>query len=98
MLLCEAAAYYKTKGKTLIDVLNEIYEKHGYYREKQISLILEGIEGKKRIDRMMESYRKSFPKEIAGAKLLTYIDYQDRIEYDIIKMIENHVKYLDQMY
>ncbi|ABS34122.1 phosphoglucomutase [Clostridium botulinum] len=85
MLLCEAAAYYKTKGKTLIDVLNEIYEKHGYYREKQISLILEGIEGKKRIDRMMESYRKSFPKEIAGAKLLTYIDYQDRIEYDIIK-------------
>lgn len=47
---------------------------------------------------MMESYRKSFPKEIAGAKLLTYIDYQDRIEYDIIKMIESHVEYLDQMY
>ncbi|EJO5348140.1 phospho-sugar mutase [Clostridium botulinum] len=84
MLLCEAAAYYKSKGKTLIDVLNEIYEKYGYYREKQISLILEGIEGKKRIDRMMKAYRENFPKQMAGVKLLSYIDYQDRIEYDII--------------
>lgn len=85
MLLCEAAAYYKTKGKTLIDVLNEIYKKYGYYREKQISLILEGIEGKNRIERMMKSYRETFPKEITGSKLLSYIDYQDRIEYDVIK-------------
>ncbi|KOR26447.1 phospho-sugar mutase [Clostridium sp. FAM 1755] len=85
MLLCEAAAYYKTKGKTLIDVLNEIYKKYGYYREKQISLILEGIEGKNRIERMMKSYRETFPKEITGTKLLSYIDYQDRIEYDVIK-------------
>ncbi|NFA61943.1 phospho-sugar mutase [Clostridium sporogenes] len=85
MLLCEAAAYYKTKGKTLIDVLNEIYKKYGYYREKQISLILEGVEGKNRIERMMKSYRETFPKEITGSKLLSYIDYQDRIEYDVIK-------------
>jgi len=85
MLLCEAAAYYKTKDKTLIDVLNEIYKKYGYYREKQISLILEGIEGKNRIERMMKSYRETFPKEITGTKLLSYIDYQDRIEYDVIK-------------
>ncbi|WP_251862192.1 phospho-sugar mutase [Clostridium sp. Marseille-Q2269] len=89
MLLCEAAAYYKTKGKTLIDVLNEIYKKHGYYREKQISLILEGLEGKNRIDRMMKAYRESFPKEIAGSKLLSYIDYKDRIEYDMVKNYRN---------
>jgi phosphoglucomutase len=68
MLLCEAAAYYKTKGKTLLDVLNEIFEKYGYYKEKQISLVLEGAEGKARIDRMMESYRKDFPQQIGNLK------------------------------
>ncbi|MCY6371420.1 phospho-sugar mutase [Clostridium ganghwense] len=75
MLLCEAAAYYKTKGKTLLDVLNEIFEKHGYYKEKQISLVLEGVEGKARIDRMMETYRKDFPKQIGNLKMSRYIDY-----------------------
>lgn len=75
MLLCEAAAYYKTKGKTLLDVLNEIFEKHGYYKEKQISLVLEGAEGKARIDRMMESYRKDFPQQIGNLKMSQYIDY-----------------------
>lgn len=75
MLLCEAAAYYKTKGKTLLDVLNEIFEKYGYYKEKQISLVLEGAEGKARIDRMMESYRKDFPQQIGNLKMSQYIDY-----------------------
>lgn len=75
MLLCEAAAYYKTKGKTLLDILNEIFEKHGYYKEKQISLVLEGAEGKARIDRMMESYRKDFPQQIGNLKMSQYIDY-----------------------
>ncbi|MCY6483393.1 phospho-sugar mutase [Clostridium aestuarii] len=75
MLLCEAAAYYKTKGKTLLDILNEVFQKHGYYKEKQISLVLEGIEGKKRIARMMEGYRKDFPKQIGKLKVSKFIDY-----------------------
>lgn len=75
MLLCEAVAYYKTKGKTLLDVLNEVFEKYGYYKEKQISLVLEGAEGKVRIDRMMESYRKDFPEQIGNLKMSQYIDY-----------------------
>lgn len=80
MLLCEAAAYYKTKSKTLLDVLNEIFEKYGYYKEKQISLVLEGAEGKARIDRMMESYRKDFPQEIGSLKMSKYIDYSEGYE------------------
>lgn len=84
MLLCEAAAYYKKMDKTLIDVLNDIYKKHGFYREKPIALILEGIEGKERIDRMMEVYRKDFPQEINGVKLTKYIDYKAGIEHDLI--------------
>lgn len=75
MFLCEAASYYKTKGKTLLDVLNDIYTKYGYYVEKQISIVLEGLEGKNRINRMMESYRKDFPKSIGNLKLTRSIDY-----------------------
>lgn len=83
MLLCEAAAYYKKCGKTLIDVLHDIYEEYGYYREKQISLILEGIEGQQRIKRMMEKYRDCFPRKLNNFDLVKYIDYRDKKVYDL---------------
>ncbi|MBU5592116.1 phospho-sugar mutase [Clostridium sp. MSJ-4] len=82
MLLCEAAAFYKTQGKTLIQVLNELYEKYGYYREKQISLVLEGVEGKARIERMMVEYRKEFLREVHGVKLEKYTDFKDRVLFN----------------
>lgn len=89
MLLCEAAAYYRTKGKTLIDVLEDIYKKHGYYKEKQISLVLEGVEGKARIERMMDIYRKSYLKEIGHMPLVKAIDYlkgyEDIPSSDVLK-------------
>ncbi|MBC2397722.1 phospho-sugar mutase [Clostridium tetanomorphum] len=83
MLLCEAAAYYKTLGKSLLDILNETYEELGYYREKLISLVLEGIEGQHRIGRMMEVYRKEFPKQIGEVKLVKYIDLEEGKEFDM---------------
>ncbi|MBU3111499.1 phospho-sugar mutase [Clostridium lacusfryxellense] len=83
MLLCEAAAYYKSKGKTLINILDEIYEEFGYYRENLISLVLEGIEGQERISRMMIEYRKDYLKTIGSAKLTKFIDYETEISYDI---------------
>jgi phosphoglucomutase len=88
MLLCEAAAYYKTQGKTLIDVLNEVYEEFGYYRENLISIVLEGIEGQDRIARMMVEYRKDNPKTIGSAKLVKYIDYDIQKSYDMINGTE----------
>ena len=83
MLLCEAAAYYKSKGKTLINILDEIYEEFGYYRENLISLVLEGIEGQERISRMMKEYRKDYLKTIGSAKLTKFIDYEAEKSYDI---------------
>jgi phosphoglucomutase len=88
MLLCEAAGYYKKQGKTLIDILNGIYEEFGYYRENLISIVLEGIEGQKRISRMMEEYRKDNPKTLGTAKLIKYIDYDIEKSYDIINGTE----------
>jgi len=83
MLLCEAAAYYKSKGKTLINILDEIYEEFGYYREDLVSLVLEGIEGQERISRMMIEYRKDYLKSIGTAKLTKFIDYEVEKSYDI---------------
>lgn len=77
MLLCEAAAYYKAQGKTLLDVRRELFEKYGYYKEKQISLVLEGVEGAGRIKRMMTSYRKNYLKAIGSMTLAEAIDYQE---------------------
>ncbi|SHH49506.1 phospho-sugar mutase [Clostridium grantii] len=75
MLLCEAAAYYKAQGKTLLQVREEIFQKLGYYKEKQISLVLEGVEGQNRISRMMETYREEYPTLIGAKKLAEAIDY-----------------------
>jgi phosphoglucomutase len=93
MMLVEAAAYYKKHGKNLIDVLEETYEEFGYYREAQISLVLEGIEGSKRISRMMEVYRIEYPTEIKDTSVVEYTDYKigknislvtgDELEVDI---------------
>ncbi|MCB2306796.1 phospho-sugar mutase [Clostridium estertheticum] len=88
MLLCEAAAYYKSKGKTLLDILNEIYIEFGYYRENLISLVLEGIEGQERISRMMVEYRKDYLLTIGSSKLTKFIDYEVEKSYDILNNAE----------
>ena len=75
MLLVEAAAFYKTQGKTLVDVLDGFYEKYGYYLDKTISIVLEGVAGAQRIKRMMEKYREIFAREIAGSEVVAITDY-----------------------
>ena len=77
LLIAEAAAYYKKQGKTLLDVLNEIYEKYGYFAEDEPNIILDGIEGAERIGRMMSSLRADLPKEVAGFTVDKVIDYKD---------------------
>ncbi|MCR5237389.1 MAG: phospho-sugar mutase [Lachnospiraceae bacterium] len=80
LLIAEAAAYYKKQGKTLLDVLNEIYEKYGYFAEDEPNIILDGIEGAERIGRMMSSLRADLPKEVAGLLVDKVIDYKDGYE------------------
>lgn len=63
MIICEMAAYFKERGKTLIDVLNEIYQKYGYYYDKTVSYTLKGLEGAERIASIMEQVRKMDVKD-----------------------------------
>ncbi len=76
MVLCEAAAYYKTKGKTLWDAMIDMYEKYGYYKEDVKSITLKGIEGLEKIKTIMETLRQELPKEIGAYPVQAMRDYQ----------------------
>lgn len=75
MMVAEAAAYYRKQGKTLWDVLQEIYAKYGFFAEDEPNIILEGIPGAQRIQRMMKWFRENIPTEVAGARVEKVIDY-----------------------
>lgn len=76
MALCEAAAYYRTQGKTLWDAMIDMYERCGYYKDAIQSITLKGIEGLAKIQEIMETLRKNPPAEIAGYKVLKARDYK----------------------
>lgn len=75
MLIAEMAGYYKKEGKTLLDVLEEIYKEYGYYKEKLVSIVLEGLEGSRRIGRIMDDFRKNPITSFGNIYLRNTIDY-----------------------
>ena len=76
MALCEAAAYYKTKGMNLWDAMIAMYDRYGYYKDDIQSITLKGIEGLAKIQEILETLRKNPPAEIAGYKVLKARDYK----------------------
>ena len=76
MALCEAAAYYKTQGKTLWDAMIEMYDQYGYYKDDIKSITLKGIEGLQKIQEIMDTLRKNPPAEFAGHKVVSARDYK----------------------
>ena len=81
MSLCEAAAYYKSKGITLWDQMMKIYEKYGFYKEDQVSIVLEGADGAEKIKSMMTNMRNNLPEKIGKYKVIEFKD----VELDEIK-------------
>ncbi len=75
MILSEAAAYYREKGLTLWDNMLKLYETYGYYKENQVSIVLEGADGAEKIKAMMEKVRNNPPKQIGKYKVLKFRDY-----------------------
>ena len=84
MALCEAAAYYKTQGKTLWDAMIEMYEQFGYYKDDIKAVTMKGIEGLQKIQDIMNSFRQNPPAEFAGHKVVAVRDYKA----DTIKNLE----------
>ena len=83
-LLCEMAAYEKSKGKTLFDKMIELYIQYGFYYEQLISITKKGMNGQQEIAKMMEGYRVNPPATINGSKVATLLDYELQVGINLL--------------
>jgi len=90
LLLAEAITYYKNQGKTLVDVLENLYAKFGWYIEDQVSLSLKGEEGSKRIKEIMEHFQQTPIDAFAGIKIVVKEDYRksERVEHGVVSKLD----------
>lgn len=84
MLICEMIAYYKTQGKNLYEVLNDIYEEYGFYNCLQKSFTCEGQSGMAQIANIMKSLREDFTDEMGGLKITRISDYKESVTREVI--------------
>jgi len=82
MLICEMASYYKEKGLTLVDAINALYEKYGYYKNGLLNFGFEGEDGMKTMNALMSGMREDGPKTIGGFKVIGTSDYKTSIRKD----------------
>jgi phosphoglucomutase len=83
-LICEMAAYYKSRGMSLYDGIMELYKKYGYFKEDLKSITLKGIEGSQRIKDIMESLRNNPPLKVAGINTIKVMDYKERVSKNLV--------------
>lgn len=89
MALCEAACYYRANNETLWDQMNNIYKKYGYYKEDQVSIVLEGVEGAEKIKEMMTAMRNKDVENIGDYKVLTFKDVERDYVKDMFTSVES---------
>ena len=77
MALCEATAYYKSKGISLWEQMLNIYKKYGFYKEGQVSIVLKGADGAMEIKNMMDRMRKNPPRKLGNYTVLEVRDYKE---------------------
>lgn len=75
VMICELAAILKNQGKTLVDALNDVFDRFGYYQEGQLSITLKGSDGAKRIAAIMARYREQVPEALGGIPVVAAEDY-----------------------
>ncbi len=92
MLICEMAAYYRQQGKTLDEVMTEIYEEHGYYINRTESFEFEGAAGMQKMADIMSSLRSAHPTEIAGYKVTDAADYLNSYTKSLVTGEQKEIK------
>ena len=91
MLICEMVAFYKAEGRSLIDVLDGLYKKYGYYLCSQKSFTCEGESGMNKIKGIMTELRTNPPTEINGHKVIKRDDYDTSVSYDTVNGVKNKI-------
>jgi phosphoglucomutase len=84
MLICEMTAFYRSKGKTLIEARAEMYEKYGVFRNHVDNFAFEGASGMEKMGKIMQGLRDNYPKEISGVKVVYFSDYKTSEKLDLI--------------
>ncbi|WP_251860930.1 phospho-sugar mutase [Clostridium sp. Marseille-Q2269] len=92
VLICEMALYYKSQNKNLVEVLKDLYDKYGYYKEKLVSMEFIGEEGKHKIENIMDYLRTYHYKNMFNEKILIKEDYKKGIKINIDKNKEYTIK------
>lgn len=82
-IIAEMAAYYKDKGSSLYEALIDMYVKHGYFKEKLVSVYKKGRQGAQEIQQMMKDYRSNPPSELGNSKVEVIKDYKTKEEKNI---------------
>lgn len=83
-MIAEMCAWARSDGKSVFDLLTEIYTEIGFYKEKLISLTKKGKKGAEEISEMMQNFRTTPPKQFAGSKVVKVIDYQNSSEKNLV--------------
>ncbi|KEI06957.1 phosphoglucomutase [Clostridium sp. K25] len=91
MLICEMVLYYKTKGMSLYDALMNLYNEYGFYRERLVSINLEGIEGQKKINNTLDKLRKIDKLKINEVNVIKKYDYEKSVKKDILTGKEENI-------
>lgn len=84
MLICEMAAFYSLRGMTLIDALEALYERYGFYLENSAEIYMEGLDGKEQIAALMDKLRATEPLTIAGSRVVNIRDYRAETSKDTL--------------
>ena len=84
LIICEMASYYKLRGMSLLEFMENIYKKYGMYYNSLLNFYFEGASGMEKMANIMSSLRNSTPKEIAGKKVVKFADYQLSVIKDMV--------------
>ena len=91
MLICEMASFYKAQGKSLVDVIEGIYEEYGYYINTTLDFYFEGAAGMQKMGAILTALRDNAPATIAGFKVVHIADYDLKIAKDLITGAEEKI-------
>ncbi|MBQ1898367.1 MAG: phospho-sugar mutase [Ruminococcus sp.] len=84
MLICEMVAYYKKQGKSLVDIIDGIYNEYGYYLNTTLDFYFEGAEGMQKMAGIMDGLRTNAPAQIAGYQVVSVADYDTHVATDLL--------------
>ncbi len=96
VIACEMLNYYKSIGKTLSSVLDELFMKFGVYQETLLTITLPGKDGLEKMLAMMSLIRNSPPTSIAGSRVVKILDYENSIEKNLVTQSQNPILDLPQ--